>query len=47
MTHITPRQAVTTLMGNPELVTGDDERFTGCGAMGVPFTSGHYLASRQ
>lgn len=47
MTQITPREAATTLTDNPQLVTGHDERFTGYGAMGVPFVSGHYLALRN
>lgn len=36
-----------TLAENPRIVDGDDERFTGYGAMGVPFAGGHYLAFRD
>ena len=43
----TPRQAVATVEGNPRLARGSDERFTGYGAMGVPFSGGHYLALRD
>ena len=45
-TH-TPQQAVTAVMDHPALPTGDDERFAGFGVMGLPFSSGHYLALRQ
>ncbi len=43
----TPRQAVATVEGNPRLARGSDERFTGYGAMGVPFSGGHYFALRD
>ena len=43
----TPRQAVTTLEVTPRLAPGVDERFTGYGAMGVPYSGGHYLALRD
>jgi hypothetical protein len=43
----TPREAVRTLSDDPPLVGGDDERFNGYGAMGVPFASGHYLCLRD
>jgi len=43
----TPRQAVTTIAANPQLDRGSDERFTGYGAMGVPFSGGHYLGLRD
>lgn len=43
----TPQQAVQTLLSNPTLPEGDDERFTGYGVMGIPFASGHYLALRD
>lgn len=33
-------------MASPSLPLGDDERFTGYGVMGLPFSSGHYLAFR-
>lgn len=32
---------------NPALARGTDERFTGYGAMGVPYATGHYLAFRD
>lgn len=35
------------VMDHPALPTGDDERFAGFGVMGLPFSSGHYLALRQ
>lgn len=35
-----------TLAGNPRVVDGPDERFTGYGVMGMPFASGHYLVLR-
>jgi hypothetical protein len=47
MTTTTPRQAVEAVQAHPLLPEGDDERFTGYGVMGVPFTSGHYLALRD
>lgn len=47
MTTTTPRQSVADLTNNPQIVGGDDERFTGYGAMGVPFASGHYLVLRD
>jgi hypothetical protein len=43
----TPRQAVSTIALNPRLARGSDERFTGYGAMGVPYSGGHYLAFRD
>ncbi len=43
----TPRQAVATVEGNPRLARGSDERFTGYGAMGVPFSGGSYIALRD
>ncbi len=42
-----PRHAVTELIEDPHLARGSDERFTGYGAMGVPFAGGHYLALRN
>jgi hypothetical protein len=42
----TPLDAATTVLQNPTLPDGDDERFIGYGVMGFPFTSGHYLALR-
>jgi hypothetical protein len=42
----TPLDAATTVLQNPMLPVGDDERFVGCGVMGFPFASGHYLALR-
>ncbi|MGV9710095.1 hypothetical protein ACWDTI_05475 [Gordonia sp. NPDC003424] len=45
-TH-TPRDAVTALRAHPSLPGGSDERFTGYGVMGLPFSSGHLLAMRD
>jgi hypothetical protein len=42
-----PRQAVTTMEVDPRLPEGSDERFTGYGALGVPYSTGHYLALRR
>lgn len=47
MTTTTPRKAVEELQKQPLLVHGDDERFTGYGVMGLPFTSGHHLGLRD
>ena len=35
------------MQARPRLPEGEDERFTGYGVMGMPFTSGHYLALRD
>ena len=43
----TPQDAVTSVLANPVLPHGDDERFVGFGIMGLPFANGHYLAMRQ
>lgn len=43
----TPRRAVEEIVSAPRLPAGDDERFLGYGAFGVPFSSGHYLALRD
>ncbi len=45
--NTTPRHAVTQTEMSPTLATGSDERFTGYGAMGVPYSGGHYLALRD
>ena len=42
-----PRPAVGTLSRSPRLGVGHDERFTGYGAMGVPYSTGHYLVLRD
>jgi hypothetical protein len=42
-----PRDASTAVVDNPTLPPGDDERFVGFGVMGLPFSSGHYLALRD
>lgn len=47
MTQTTPREIVDTMTLKPRLDEGDDERFTGYGAMGVPYADGHYLALRD
>lgn len=46
MRQITPREAVDSVVHDPQLADGPDERFTGFGVMGVPFATGHYLALR-
>lgn len=46
-TTTNPRQAVADIEGDPQLARGDDERFTGYGVMGMPFSSGHYLVLRD
>jgi hypothetical protein len=43
----TPQDTVAAVLANPTLPPGDDERFVGFGIMGLPFSSGHYLAMRQ
>ena len=48
MTNLpTPRDAAVAVVQDPRLPTGDDERFTGFGVMGLPFASGHVLALRD
>jgi len=42
-----PGQAIATIAADPRLDRGSDERFTGYGAMGVPFSGGHYLGLRD
>lgn len=42
-----PRDAALELQRSPILWPGSDERATGYGVMGLPFTSGHYLALRD
>jgi hypothetical protein len=43
----TPRSAADELEGAPRLPTGDGERYTGYGVLGVGFASGHVLAMRR
>lgn len=43
----TPQGAVSAVMADPVLPSGDDERFVGFGIMGLPFANGHYLAMRH
>lgn len=43
----TPAQAVAAAFLHPRLPEGVDERFVGFGVMGLPFSSGHYLALRH
>jgi hypothetical protein len=43
----TPQDAVASVLADPVLPGGDDERFVGFGIMGLPFANGHYLAMRQ
>lgn len=47
MSGMTPFEAAAAVLRNPKLPNGDDERFVGFGVMGLPFTSGHYLALRH
>lgn len=47
MTTKNPQQAVAHTEVDPQLARGNDERFTGYGVMGVPFSSGHYLVLRD
>jgi hypothetical protein len=42
-----PREFVQMLESNQTLPGGRDERFNGCGVMGVPFASGDLLALQQ
>ncbi len=42
-----PRTLVESVERNPVLPSGPDERFTGFGVLGVPFSSGHILALRH
>lgn len=42
-----PKQMVENIENNGELPEGDEERFTGYGVMGVPFSSGHLLCLRR
>lgn len=46
MSPTSPRAGSITLAADPRFADGADERFTGYGVMGAPFTSGHYLALR-
>jgi hypothetical protein len=42
-----PRDAAFDVQHNPTLWSGTDERFAGFGVLGLPFSSGHYLALRH
>jgi hypothetical protein len=42
-----PREIAAIIEESPVLPAGQDERFAGYGVMGVPFSSGHYLALRR
>ncbi len=44
---LTPGDEATAVVDNPTLPPGDNERVVGFGVMGLPFTSGHYLALRD
>ncbi|MBD0322692.1 MAG: hypothetical protein ICV72_04790 [Aldersonia sp.] len=46
-THDNPRDAVRATLAAPPLWPGNDERFAGYGVMGLPFSSGDYLALRH
>jgi hypothetical protein len=43
----TPREIAEASITSPQLPDGADERFIGYGVMGLPFSSGHYLALRH
>lgn len=43
----TPREVAEASIASPQLPDGTDERFIGYGVMGLPFSSGHYLALRH
>lgn len=45
-TTTTPQTAVDAITANPTLPAGSDERVAGFGVMGLPFSTGHYLAFR-
>lgn len=48
MTHShTPQTAAAEVAAAPSLPSGDGDRFTVFGVMGLPFASGHYLALRD
>jgi hypothetical protein len=42
-----PKELVDSLEQGTELPSGNEERFSGYGVLGVPFTSGHLLAMRR
>jgi hypothetical protein len=42
-----PREVVEVIEKSRNLPTGDEERFTGYGVMGVTFRSGHVLCLRR
>jgi hypothetical protein len=44
---MTTPQAAAAATKHLALPTGDDERVVGCGVLGLPFASGHYLAFRD
>ena len=46
-TTTTPQSAVDAITANPALPPGTDERVAGFGVMGLPFSTGHYLAFRH
>jgi hypothetical protein len=45
--QLTPREAATSMELGATLPSGDSERVTGYGVIGLPFASGHYLALRD
>jgi hypothetical protein len=45
-TQISPASAAADVTARPALPSGDGERFTGFGIMGLAFDTGHYLALR-
>lgn len=42
-----PRELIEAVERDAKLPSGDDERFSGYGVMGLPFSSGHVLALRR
>jgi hypothetical protein len=44
---MTPHEAAEAMERAPRLPAGCEERFSGYGVMGLPFSSGHYLALRR
>jgi hypothetical protein len=47
MSTRSPRELALEQASSPRVPAGDDERFAGYGVMGLPFSSGHYLALRD
>lgn len=47
MSRRSPHAAIGAAVADPRLPRGTDERFTGFGVFGLPFSSGHYLTLRH